>query len=86
MYNYHVKDENFPRVRIGVGNPVHEHEQVIRHVLSPFSAEDAQNIREVIDYLLPAVECIITEGIDLAMNKYNPKKAKKTVYKNFDGL
>lgn len=75
---YHVKDENFPRVRIGVGHPVHEHEQVIRHVLSPFSAEDAQKIREIIDYLLPAVECIITEGIDLAMNKYNPKKAKKT--------
>ena len=47
-------------------------------MLSPFSAEDAQKIREVIDYLLPAVECVITEGIDLAMNKYNPKKVKKT--------
>ncbi len=74
---YHVKDENFPRVRIGVGHPAHEQEQVIRHVLSPFSAEDAKKIRETIDYLLPAVECIMTEGIDLAMNKYNPKKAKK---------
>ena len=74
---YHVKDENFPRVRIGVGHPVHGREQVIRHVLSPFSAEDAEKIREAIDYLLPAVECIVTEGIDLAMNKYNPKKEKK---------
>ncbi len=74
---YHVKDENFPRVRIGVGHPAHEHEKVIRHVLSPFSAEDAQKIREAIDYLLPAVECIVTEGPDLAMNKYNPKKVKK---------
>ncbi|MBQ8699557.1 MAG: aminoacyl-tRNA hydrolase, partial [Schwartzia sp.] len=52
---YHVQDENFPRVRIGVGHPVHGREQVIRHVLSPFSAEDAQKIREAIDYLLPAV-------------------------------
>ena len=74
---YHVQDENFPRVRIGVGHPVHGREQVIRHVLSPFSGEDAQKIREAIEYLLPAVECIIAEGIDLAMNKYNPKKAKK---------
>lgn len=74
---YHVQDENFPRVRIGVGHPVHGRDQVIRHVLSPFSAEDAQKIREAIEYLLPAVECIIAEGIDLAMNKYNPKKAKK---------
>lgn len=74
---YHVQDENFPRVRIGVGHPAHARDQVIRHVLSPFSAEDAQKIREAIEYLLPAVESIITEGIDLAMNKYNPKKAKK---------
>ncbi len=74
---YHVKDENFPRVRIGVGHPAHEHDQVIRHVLSPFSGEDALKIREAIDYLLPAVESIVTEGIDLAMNKYNPKKEKK---------
>ena len=74
---YHVQDENFPRVRIGVGHPVHGRDQVIRHVLSPFSAEDAQKIREAIEYLLPAVECIIAEGIDLAMNKYNPKKEKK---------
>lgn len=75
---YHVQDENFPRVRIGVGHPVHGRDQVIRHVLSPFSAEDAQKIREAIDYLLPAVECIVTEGIDLAMNKYNPSKTKKS--------
>lgn len=74
---YHVQDENFPRVRIGVGHPVHGREQVIRHVLSPFSGEDAQKIHEAIEYLLPAVECILTDGIDLAMNKYNPKKVKK---------
>ena len=74
---YHVQDENFPRVRIGVGHPIHGREQVIRHVLSPFSGEDAQKIHEAIEYLLPAVECILTEGIDLAMNKYNPKKVKK---------
>ena len=74
---YHVRDENFPRVRIGVGHPVHGRDQVIRHVLSPFSSEDAQKIREAIDYLLPAVDCILTEGIDLAMNKYNPKREKK---------
>ena len=46
-------------------------------MLSPFSNEDAQKIREAIEYLLPAVECIITEGVDMAMNKYNPKKEKK---------
>ncbi len=72
---YHVKDENFPRIRIGVGHPSNR-SAVIRHVLSPFSAEDAEKIQSAIDYLLPAVECIINEGIDLAMNRYNPKKQK----------
>ncbi len=74
---YHVKDENFPRVRIGVGHPSHEREDVIHHVLSPFSAEEAKKIHTAVEYLLPAIECILTEGIDFAMNKYNPKRTRK---------
>ena len=50
---------------------------VIDHVLAPFSEEDVPKIREAIQYLLPAVECIVSEGYDMAMNKYNPKKEKK---------
>ena len=73
---YHVKDENFTRIRIGIGRPA-EKSAVIRHVLSSFSAEDAQKIREEVEYLLPAVECIVTEGVDIAMNRYNPKRKKK---------
>jgi len=73
---YHVKDENFPRVRIGIGRPK-ENRTVIKHVLTPFVSEEAASIKECINYLLPAVECIISEGIELAMNKYNPKKKNK---------
>ena len=74
----HAGSEDFPRVRIGIGRPPTGW-TVINHVLAPFSSEDAPKIREAIDYLLPAVECIVTDGVDLAMNKYNPhkKKAKK---------
>ena len=46
-------------------------------MLAPFSDEDVLKIREAIEYLLPAVECIVSEGYDMAMNKYNPKKEKK---------
>ena len=73
---YHVGDENFTRVRIGIGHP-REHQDVVRHVLSPFSAEDVPKVREAIEYLLPAVECIVRDGVDLAMNRYNPRKEKK---------
>lgn len=74
----HVGSKDFARVRIGIGRPPAGW-TVINHVLAPFAAEDVSKIRTAIDYLLPAVECIVTDGVDLAMNKYNPhkKKAKK---------
>ena len=72
---YHVGDENFPRLRIGIGRPLPGW-TVVKHVLAPFSEEDAPKIREAIDYLLPALECVVTDSVDLAMNRYNPKKQK----------
>ena len=72
----HVGDENFSRVRIGIGRPLPGW-TVINHVLAPFQEEDVPKIKEAIQYLLPAVECIVTEDIDKAMNLYNPKKVKK---------
>ena len=73
---YHVQDENFARMRIGIGRPLPGW-TVVKHVLAPFSAEDAAKIQEAIAALLPAVACIVTDGIDLAMNRYNPHKVKK---------
>ena len=45
-------------------------------MLSPFTAEDAEKISAAIDELVPAVLCIFKEGIDNAMNKFNPRKVK----------
>ena len=67
--------QNFPRVRIGVGRPP-KNWTVNHHVLSPFTQEDAEKISAAIDELVPAVLCIFKEGIDAAMNKFNPKKVK----------
>ena len=72
----HVGSEDFARVRIGIGRPPAGW-TVINHVLAPFSSEDAPKIRAAIDYLLPAAECIVTDGVDLAMNKYNLHKKKE---------
>lgn len=65
--------KNFPRVRIGIGRPP-ENWSVNSHVLSPFNDEDAKKISAALDELVPAVLCIFREGIDNAMNKFNPKK------------
>ena len=67
--------QNFPRVRIGVGRPP-ENWTVNNHVLSPFTQEDADKISAALDELVPAVTCIFRDGIDKAMNKFNPKRTK----------
>ncbi|MBP8599106.1 MAG: aminoacyl-tRNA hydrolase [Selenomonas sp.] len=72
----HVGDEHFSRVRIGIGRPLPGW-TVVNHVLAAFSEEDAPKITEAINYLIPAVECIVNEDVDMAMNRYNPKKQKK---------
>ena len=77
----HVGDEHFSRVRIGIGRPLPGW-TVINHVLAPFQEEDVPKIREAIEYLLPAVECMVTEDTDKAMNLYNPKKVKKQKQKS----
>ena len=71
----HIGSQDFSRVRIGIGRPLPGW-TVVRHVLAPFSAEDGPKVHEAIAYLLPAVECIVTDGIDMAMNRYNPRKKK----------
>ena len=71
----HIGSQNFPRVRIGVGRPP-ANWTVNHHVLSPFTAEDADKISAALDELVPAVICIFREGIDNAMNKFNPKRSK----------
>ncbi|MBR3051799.1 MAG: aminoacyl-tRNA hydrolase [Selenomonadaceae bacterium] len=67
--------QSFPRVRIGVGRPP-ENWTVNHHVLSPFTQEDADKISVALDELVPAVLCIFSEGINNAMNKFNPRKVK----------
>ena len=68
-------EKNFPRVRIGIGRPP-ENWSVNNHVLSPFNSDDAEKISDAIENLIPAVKCIFHDGIDMAMNKFNPKKNK----------
>lgn len=80
----HIGSENFGRVRIGVGRPL-PGQSVIKHVLTPFSEEDLPKIRAAVEYLLPAVECIVSEGYDAAMNKYNPRREKKGRREKDDG-
>ena len=74
----HIGTQNFPRVRIGVGRPP-QNWSVNHHVLSPFTQEDADKISAALEELVPAVLCIFSEGINNAMNKFNPKRKKSDI-------
>lgn len=67
--------QDFARIRIGVGRPP-EGWSVNGHVLSGFAEGDAAKIKEAVEYLVPAALSVMVDGIDAAMNKFNPKKKK----------
>lgn len=72
----HIGSENFARIRLGIGRPLAGW-TVVNHVLAPFPAEDKVEVDKAIKYLIPAIECMVTDSVDKAMNKYNPKKHHK---------
>ncbi len=69
---YHLQDENFPRVKIGIGKK-YPNQDLADFVLSRFPKEEKPAMDESLLTAAEAVEKIICEGIDSAMNKYNIK-------------
>ena len=66
----HLHSDAFLRVRIGVGKPVSK-EHGVDHVLKRFSKRERTEIDVTIEQAADAVELIVTDGIDTAMNRYN---------------
>jgi PTH1 family peptidyl-tRNA hydrolase len=66
----HLHAEAFLRVRIGVGKPVSK-EHGVDHVLKRFSKRERAEIDVTLEQAADAVECIITHGVDAAMNRFN---------------
>lgn len=66
---YQLQSDEFPRVRIGIGRP--QFGDLADFVTSRFSKEEIPSMRETIDKAALAVESIVKEGIDKAMNQFN---------------
>lgn len=63
--------DQFPRIRLGVGDKPHPDYDMADWVLSAFKGQDAADMELVAKKTADAVECYITEGADRAMNKFN---------------
>ncbi len=66
----HVHSDAFLRVRIGVGKPVSK-EQGAGHVLNKFSKSERVEIDVTVEQAADAVEAIVRDGIETAMNQFN---------------
>ena len=72
----HLGTQKFARVKIGVGAKP-EGWDLADHVLSRFLAEERKVIDEAIERAADAVEMLIRDGADVAMNQYNRKCEKE---------
>lgn len=68
----HIQNDDFPRVKIGIGKK-HGNQDLADFVLSRFSKDERMDIESSILTAAEAVETIICEDINKAMNKFNIK-------------
>ncbi len=68
----HLHTEEFLRVRIGVGKPPSK-EKGADHVLSRVSKRDRESMDVTIEEAADAVELIVSDGVQTAMNRYNAR-------------
>ena len=77
----HLGGNAFPRVRVGVGSKADPRMNLADHVLGHFSREEDQEMEIMKKKAADAVECILREGADRAMNVYNTPPEKKAPLK-----
>ena len=65
--------DQFPRLRIGVGRG-DSRRDLADHVLARFDADEKDLIAEAIVKAADAAEVFVTDGPDVAMNRYNRKQ------------
>lgn len=68
----HLGHDEFQRIRIGVGEKPTDGD-LVDYVLGRFGKEDSELISESAGEAAEAVEVMITDGPDAAMNKFNKK-------------
>jgi len=73
-----LESQDFTRLRVGTGRPTITQDaaeireaDIIAYVLSDFTAEEKQIIAQLIPKVTEATLCFLSEGVTVAMNKYN---------------
>lgn len=62
--------QSFPRLRVGIDRPS-DNMDPADYVLRPFDVEQRPFVKEVVAQAVAAIECWLTEGILVAMDRHN---------------
>ena len=66
----HLKSENFPRIRIGIGTPKDKSDSIY-YVIGPIPKEEQEILDQATTKAKDAISEILKSGIDVAMNQFN---------------
>ena len=72
---HYLNDQNFARVRVGIGKPEF-HDDMINYVIGDVPEEEMKILEEGVDLAEEAIEVILKDNIEEAMNKYNAQDIK----------
>jgi PTH1 family peptidyl-tRNA hydrolase len=67
----HLGTDQFPRVRVGVGEKPHPDYDMADWVLGKFTGEDKKAMDAAVKRTADAIECILNDGLDRGMNRFN---------------
>jgi PTH1 family peptidyl-tRNA hydrolase len=72
-----IGTRDFIRIKIGIGRPEkdedepHDGRDIVDYVLSNFTAEEKKLLEPSIEKVSSAILCLLTEGLEAAMNRFN---------------
>jgi PTH1 family peptidyl-tRNA hydrolase len=71
-----LASNDIPRLRIGIGKSPES--VTTEYVLARFAPDEREAIEQALTAAADAVECWVQQGIDAAMNRFNPKRGSPT--------
>lgn len=67
-------NEEFARLRVGIGRTGPAGADITGHVLGKFGAAERKAVADAVQQAAAAVECCLKEGLTTAMNQFNRRK------------
>lgn len=68
-------DEEFARLRVGIGRSAPLGADISGHVLGRFAPSERELAEQAVTDAVEAVDCCLREGVTVAMNQFNRKKS-----------